>query len=199
VEKEDQARLERAFLLGMIHGYIRVTDDAGRKVWMYRSGKQTALIKVAGRDVVARLPDLLEALGHNPGIVKKVIELAELQSRDDMRDHPQDLDRHQFLAGCLQSPNILERLLAYPSQAIRDDTVLGEAAALLGRLLEELHQHLRDAYGAGREPAADAECRRVVERLIAESPTWQEGLKNPDRVFDAWQAVVDGFRDTLER
>ena len=192
VEKEDRIRIERAFLLGLIYRDLKAVSEDGRAIWLFRSGSQTSLIKVRGRDVIGRLPDLLEALSHNPAVVNKILDRATERLQQDLDSYPHDVDLHGFKVGCLQEPNILERLLTYPTQTIHDEGASHQTSVLLGRLFEEISRYLRTAYGS-REHAANEATRTLIQRLMSESPAWQQAQNAPDRAFEELRGVADGF------
>ena len=90
------------------------------------------------------------------------------------------------------------RLLTYPTQTIHDEGASHQTSALLARLLEEISRYLRTAHGS-REHAANEATRALIQRLMSESPAWQQARSAPDRAFEELRAVADGFLGELGR
>jgi hypothetical protein len=193
--QEDEARIDRAWLLGLIHGFLRVVDRDMQPVWEFsREGKLSPVV-TRGAPTPGRLFALHDALHHNPAIVQHTLERAEAEHEQDRARHPADVGQHRFVAGCLNPPalggktNVFDLVCRYGEGAAANPELEREQEETLALLLAEIEAYFVRFHGPQQARTAREAAAAFIERLAAESPTYA-GADRDGYHFQHWSSIV---------
>ncbi|HEX5725344.1 MAG TPA: tubulin-like doman-containing protein [Longimicrobiaceae bacterium] len=200
--QEDEARVDRAWLDGLIYGYLKVASFDGRPVWEFNRETGTSLLVSGGSPTPGKLQALHEALRHNPSVVEHALERAEEQAEADRRNHPEAVEPHRFHQGCVRSPalgdgaNVLDLACRFLAGAQRDEALEQKQEQLLASLLDEIEAYYVEAYGGHRSHTARTAAAALIESLAQGSPTYT-GADPGSYEFRRWKNVVDNKLQAL--
>ncbi|HEX2205211.1 MAG TPA: tubulin-like doman-containing protein [Longimicrobium sp.] len=200
----DEQKVDRAWLLGLVYGYLQVVSYDGRPVWEFARDTGSSLVVTHGQPTPGRLPLLYEALRHNPSVVDHALERAADAERRDASEHPDAVERHRFVAGALSTPalgkgaNALDLVVRYTEGAPGDAALADRQEALLTLLVDEIEAHYVRAYGSARAGTARRAAADLIERLARESATYA-GADADSFEFRRWKTIVENKVDALRR
>lgn len=191
--EQDEKRINRAFLLGVLYGVIDDVVEDGRNIWVcYGAGGGSEAVKVLGKPVEGKLHLLHDALSFNPGIVDKVLAKVQDIREADRSSYPveQDILQHSFYKNCTSSPNMLEKLYTLPSGAPGNNALPGTAKNLLGPLLvEEIENYHVFAFGSHRINQANSAAANLLETLMEQAPAFS-GDDSGSRYYSEWKSLL---------
>jgi hypothetical protein len=200
--QEDEARIDRAWLLGLIHGFLRVVERDLEPVWEFsREGKLSPVV-TRGAPTPGRLHALHDALHHNPSIVGHVLEKAQAEHEQDRARHPGQIEEHRFVKGCAATPafgrpaNILDLVCRYGEGVAPSPELEREQEETLGLLLGEIEAYFVRVHGPQQARTAREAAAAFIERLAAESPTYA-GADRDGYHFQHWSSIVQAKLDAL--
>ncbi len=189
----EQEKIERALILGLIHGLFRVAREDRQASWVYAGPAGLRAVRVGGNTIPGDLHRLHAALAHNPAMVDLVLEEAEKRKREDIEHLPAQVAQHRFTLGCQRPPGILESILVYSQAAPSDPSLPEKSAALLSRLLEEIVLYAQACHG-DQVRTANAWAADLITALRSQSPSYTAAAQEstPTRQFLVWQELLEG-------
>lgn len=200
--QEDEARIDRAWLLGLIHGYLRVVERDMQPVWEFsREGKLSPVV-TRGAPTPGRLFALHDALHHNPAVVGHTVERAEAEQEQDRARLPSQAEEHRFVKGCIAPPamggstNILDLVCRYAEGAAANPELEREQEETLALLLAEIEAYFLRVYGAQQGRTAREAAAAFIERLAAEAPTYANAEKD-SYAYQHWSSIVQAKLNQL--
>ncbi len=193
----DTKKNDRAFLLGIIYGWIVLVRDSGRLVYQYHGNTGSKLILKSGAVVTEEFFNLHNALNHNPTIYEEIIERAEEEKSQDLR-RCKTLTDHQFILGAKQISsvskenitNILDVTLAYETEGMGEATLPDIANRLRQRLLDEIEDYYFTAYGRHREYQSKQDAIAFINELW-ENSGFRQITEQQTSEYSNWRNSID--------
>jgi hypothetical protein len=201
--QEDEARIDRAWLLGIIHGFLRVVERDMQPVWEFsREGKLSPVV-TRGAPTPGRLYALHDALHHNPAVVGHTLERAEAEQEQDRARHPGAIQEHRFVKGCVEpvglgrgGSNVLDLVCRYAEGAAADPELDREREETLALLLDEIERYFLRFYGPQQARTAREAAAQFIQHLAEQAPTYA----NADRgtyPFQHWSSIIENKLNQL--
>lgn len=194
--EEDEQKVDRAWLQGLIYGYLQVVESDERRVWEFFREGSSSLVVTGGEPTPGRLHLLHEALRHNPSIVDQALARIEQEAERDRNQHGDQVEKHHFHSGCLSNralgrpTNILDLVLRYPEGGPSDPAREEKRDELLAFLLDEIGAYYRQAYGSQRAGTAGAQAAELIRTLADGAEIYQQADRE-SREFRVWQNVIE--------
>jgi hypothetical protein len=195
--EEEEHKVDRVWLHGLIFGYLQVVEDDRREVWAYNRDSGSALVVMDGEAAQGRLFRLHEALLHNPAIVEQTLQRAEEEMADDRDKHAEQVQLHRFHAGLHSAPgmkesmNMLDVVLSFPKGGSAEPRINEKRDALLGVLLNEIASFFRDFYGSHRSHTAGDQATALIDQLRKGSNIYRQADEG-SRDLQTWKNLIDG-------
>jgi len=172
----DTKKNDRAFLLGLIYGWIQLVNDNGRKVYQYSGISGSSLIYRNGGVVTEELYNLHDALSHNPVIYEEILTRVEEHQREQL-GKVRELREHLFIIGSKKMPHvekdgihsILDAVLAFESEGLGDEALPAIGDRLRKQLMEEIIQYHLKHFGQRQVYRAQLEAARLIDLLWNDS------------------------------
>lgn len=194
-----EERIDRALLLGLTMGYLRVVVEDERRVWEFFGPGGSRLVSFGGRNTPGEICSLHEALRHNTAIVDQILDLFTAHREEDVRKHGTDISLHRFLKGCEKAPydpdasNIVETILRYSCGAPHDAALPARGDRLISQTLKEVGSYYLFFYG-GPEGPRDTQARReaaeMIRKLVQSSPAYTTADAQSSRYLE-WQHLIE--------
>jgi hypothetical protein len=195
--EEEEHKVDRVWLYGLIFGYLQVVEEDGREVWAYNRESGLSLVVVDGATTPKHLSRLHKALLHNPAIVEQTLRRAEEVIADDRDKNTDEVERQRFHAGLHSPPgmkesmNILDVVLSFPKGGSAEPRIIEKRDALLGVLLNEITSFFRDLYGSHRSKTAGDLAAALIDQLRKESEVYRKADAG-SRDLQTWKNLIDG-------
>lgn len=187
----ERDKINRAFVLGLIHDWLIAKADDGPLVWLFKQPATGELIAVSsgGKPTPGKTHLLYAALALNPAIVDHVAQGVAKQFTTDREQFPDELPKHACWRGAIAN-NALEVILAMP-KGDPADASLRDAAVnqLLPTLLWEIRSYAQQALGSHRETSAKKAAAELIVAMRDTSKTYLEADRN-SRDFAGWDAKI---------
>lgn len=190
---KDRSDTERAFILGLLLGFLRLYSVDQKLTWKIRDAKG-ALHPFEADTLSMETPFscLFDKLFHYPDRVNKILTMAE-----KIR-----LERQAFLQQCTRMPGTSELypysvfdavfLMAKESPTNKSyDNVI----SLLTKAYEEIRAINRRYLGDKQQNTADKETADLVKNLIEQSEIWALARKENWPVLADWESKISHFLD----
>lgn len=198
--KEDVKKHNRAYMLGLIYGFVQRVKDDRQQVWEFQA-KDSArkIVRVNGRAVQGGFYELYSALSFNPALVDDILDFTTIQEQIDPNKKFED---HPFYTGCLlvyqddnQKINILDAIFSFvveqPAQDLKNETV-----TVLLDFLQELENYFLQIYGSHQANTAMGKTSALINKLRKESFVYQEGKDdglNGSAAYRDWRDKIDDY------
>jgi hypothetical protein len=195
--EEDEQKVDRAWLRGLVHGYLQVVESDERRVWEFFREGASSLVVTGGEPTAGQLHLLHEALRHNPSIVDHTLERAAQESERDRGQYGEQLDKHHFYDGNAANRalggtlNMIDVVLRFTDGGPPDEARERKRDALLALLLDEIAGYFRQAIGSHQARTAGLRAADFIEQLAAGSTMYQQADRD-SREFRVWQNVIEG-------
>jgi hypothetical protein len=204
--EEDEQKVDRAWLYGLIHGYLQVVEDDRRRVWEFFREGGSALVVSDGEPTAGRLYSLHEALRHNPSIVDQTLRRAEEEQAHDYDRHADRIQDHHFYRGLLASEalktgtpqNLLDLVLRFPEGAPADPQLNEKRQQLLDFFLNEVTAYYRNVFGSHKTQTAHEHAAQLIEKLADEAEVFQQADRG-SREYQVWRNLIDTRLRTLRQ
>ncbi|WP_010199213.1 tubulin-like doman-containing protein [Bacillus sp. m3-13] len=203
--KLDTEKNDRAFLLGLIHGYVYLGTEAGRNVYLYNGLTGTSLILKGGTVVPEEFYSLHNALSHNPAIYEEILDRAAAKEQEEIR-RVKNIEEHTFLTGAKRLAtvpkkgitSILDAVLAYETEGMGDETLPEIGQRLRETLLEEITGYFARAYGNHRATQARIDAAKLIESLWDDSEFRHVAEKNSTEYLK-WKNLIEKTLNSLKQ
>lgn len=198
-DEQDAKRIDQAFILGMIYGFLDITNDSGKDIWVYYGeGGGSQAVKVLGKTAKG-VPHLLhEALRYNPVIFDKVLARVGERRESDRRNFPdeKELPKHKFCDGS-SSVNIFEKIFTYPTGDPGNASLVETVTErLMPLLLNEIENYFSFVFGLHRDTMAQKAAADYIESLVQASPAFSMADKRT-RYCQDWERFLQERLRTL--
>jgi len=194
----DQLKIDRAFVLGLVHGRLRSGSVDQRDVWEYYGESGRKFVVVGDRRIPGRYHDLYEAMHHNPAIVDGILDYAEAEWERGLGI--KDVLDHAFCKGSRNvngtGDPILESIFRFLEEVPHED-LQEKTEHLLNRCLGEMEHYFLNAYGSHRRNEAGATLSRFIGELCEGSKTYQAARLDGSEAYRGWRECIDQFTKTL--
>ncbi len=193
----DTKKNDRAFLLGMIYGWIELVGDSGRLVYQYHGNTGSKLILKSGTVVTEEFYNLHNSLNHNPTIYEEIVERAEREKQLDRR-RSNTITNHQFILGAKQISsvtkdnvtNILDVTFAYETEGMGEPSLPASANRLRDRLFDEIENYYLTMYGSHREYQSKQEAIAFINELW-ENSSFRKITDEKSAEYANWRNSID--------
>jgi exonuclease VII small subunit len=195
--KEDETKVDRALIVGIMMGYLKNDENYGAPTWVFFEGSNSRLVRIGDKLADKYTHSLHKALMHNPVIVDKVMQLYLKRREEDKGDFQDKIAQHQFHKQALhvyyypikKEINILDLLLRYADDARGDEKLPQKEEVLLNALLEEIFSYFLFVYGSHKEGQANTEAKKFVQALMEGSEFYSGADKRSSR-FQVWENII---------
>lgn len=173
--KLETNRTDRALLLGLIYGWLKLVDSDGQRVYQYDGLLGAKLILKSGEKVQEEIHLLHEALPHNPVIYNEILKRVQRSQEIEGRNNRSGVE-YDFIGGALEISsvkkegvrNILDIVLSYDQVYNSDSSLIENADRLRQCLLIEIVDYF-NTMSPNRQETAKREAANLINKLWDES------------------------------
>ncbi|OWY22266.1 hypothetical protein C7N43_02320 [Sphingobacteriales bacterium UPWRP_1] len=202
---EDELKINRALLWGIIMGYLQNINEYGRITWLFYDDKGSRLITIGDKAVDRYIHSLRDALLHNPIIVDKTLQRTAEQQQRDSTELLDKMEQHTFYkksqaiyyaaAGTEGAINIIDLVLRYPDGSPGNARLVETGETLLLLLLNEISGYFKQVYGSYREVMAREKRNEFIDALLAKSVRFQQADKMGIQ-FKRWENIINQVKES---
>jgi len=196
--KADEEKTEKAFLLGLIYGRLRKAAPDQKETWECYTGESgRKSVTIGGEAIKGSFYELYKAMFHNPAHVDTILDFAERQWEADVKEKGSDkIEEYSFFKGCKEIPrlnlNIAESVLRFIRE-FPNENPQEKSENLLGRLITEITETFRKAYGKHRENLVKKETEELIHELFESSETYQSAKRDKSYAYERWEEAIEGY------
>jgi len=193
VAAQENEKLTQAFLKGQLYGLFRLVEEDKKKIWTCSAGEYSA-VKVSGATVSGLYHRLYDALGFNPTVVDRVLQMSAEIAQEDLErySNPADVATHRFYSLSLNS-SILDGLYNMPFEALADDELEGRVLdELLPGLINIISEYYRGLYGRNKNSAEEA-VKQFMVKLRAVSTKLNDPSLDGNAYHEGWKSKLQQF------
>jgi hypothetical protein len=204
--KLENKKADQAFLLGIIYGWLKLTNEDGRKIYQYLGNQATRLVMKSGIAITEEIFSLHQAMPHNPVIYEEILVRYLEHLELDKKNIP-DIMNHPFLKGCLnvtdsinkeKVKNILDIVFKYEEEGVGDPSLPNYGEKVRVCILDEISQYFEKIYGSHREYKARVDAAAFIEELWLCSAMKQ--AVNPDSAqYNNWNNLIQNKLRSLKK
>ncbi len=198
--EEDDIKINRTLLWGLMMGYLQNINEFGKITWLFYDEGGSRMIKIGEKSADRYVHSLREALLHNPIIVDKTMVRTLEQKQRDSSEFLDNMEQHTFYkksrnifysaASNEKAINIIDLILRYPDGRPGDANLISQGEKLLKMLLDEITRYYLDVYGSYRETMAREKRNAFIDLLLSESERFQVSDKLGIQ-FKRWENIID--------
>lgn len=204
--KLENKKADQAFLLGIIYGWLKQTNEESRKIYQYLGNQATRLVMKSGVPITDEIYSLHQAMPHNPVIYEEILERFIEHQEYDKKNEP-EMRNHQFIKGCLnvmesiqkeKVKNILDIVFKYEEEGIGISTLPEYGEKLRLCILEEIVQYFEKVYGSHRVYKARIDAAAFIEELWLCSAMKQAADKDSAQ-YNNWNNLIENKIRSLKK
>jgi len=205
----DRKRIEKAYFLGLIYGYLKKTRFNEMNIWECHTrkfGRRTVMI--GGKKIENNFYQLYCSMFHNPALVDIIIENAERQRDNDLSEHIVEgkikIGRHEFYKGCIKCPykeiddkagsnyNIIDTIFVFFHENPNKD-LLNLTVDLLKSLMLEIKKYYMVVCGKYKSNLAKHNAKLFIKELCNKSIYYKDFKLSNNYVYNRWQEDINQF------
>jgi hypothetical protein len=204
--KLENKKADQAFLIGIIYGWLKLSNEDRRRIYQYLGNQATRLVMKSGIPITEEIYSLHQAMPHNPVIYEEILE-RYLEHQDYDKKNVQDIMKHQFITGCQnvmasiskdKVKNILDIVFKYEEEGIGDPSLPDYGEKLRTCILDEIVQYFEKIYGSHRVYQARLDAASLIEELWLCSAMKQAADKDSAQ-YNNWNNLIENKTRSLRK